>query len=86
MIKNRRYRVRFDYRPGHSTIRAWEYVTAPSKLLALWNAREQRHGCIIADPDCIKETIGIVRDRTQTRDAHIMRAVLDADREEADKS
>lgn len=63
-IKCRKYRVRFDYRTNADrrlpTI-AWEYVTAPTRLLALWAAREQRHGCIIADPDCIKETIGIVR-------------------------
>jgi hypothetical protein len=28
-------------------------------MLALWNAREQRHGCMIADPDCTRESISV---------------------------
>ncbi len=65
--RNRRWRVRFQYRDGHQVIRADEYVYAPTKLLALWNGREQRHGCMIADPDCIKETISIVREKANAR-------------------
>jgi hypothetical protein len=57
----RTYKVTFEYRPGHNVIRAVEYVIAPTKQLALWNAREQRHGCIIADPDCISEKVSLQR-------------------------
>lgn len=58
---NRRWKVTFHYRPGHSTIRADEYVYAPTRMLAIWNAREQRHGCMIYDPDCEREAVSVCR-------------------------
>jgi hypothetical protein len=54
-IRVNRWKVTFEYRNGHNPIRVIEWVHAPTKLLALWTAREQRHGCMIADPDCIHE-------------------------------
>ena len=59
---SRRWRVTFKYREGHRVIKAAEWVYAPTKQLALWAAREQRHGCIIADPDVVQETISLARD------------------------
>ncbi len=59
--KVRRWRVTFKYRDGHRVIKAAEWVNAPTRMLALWAAREQRHGCMIFDPDVVKETISLVR-------------------------
>lgn len=60
-IQTRWYKVTFEYRAGHSLALAVEFVRAPTRLLALWNAREQRHGCLIRDPDCISETVRAIR-------------------------
>lgn len=62
-----RWKVTFDYRPGHNPIQACEWVYAPTKLLALWNARDQRHGCHIADPDCIRERVAIANLRRRSK-------------------
>jgi hypothetical protein len=50
-----RWKVTFEYRDGHNPTTATEWVYAPTRMLALWAAREQRHGCMIGDPDCVRE-------------------------------
>ena len=57
----RTWKVTFTYNETSTLRQASEYVLAPTKLLALWAGREQRHGCMIHDPDCIKETVSLVR-------------------------
>jgi hypothetical protein len=57
-IINRTWRVTFTERAfGNQDI---VYVNAPTKLLALWTAREFFYGCSIRHPD-YAEKIGLVR-------------------------
>jgi len=57
---NRKWKVTFHYGDCIAT----QWVTGPTKLLALWNAREQQYGhWIISDPKCTKETVSVVRSK-----------------------
>ena len=63
-IINRTWRVTFKSADGQQ----WERVTtiAPTKRLALWNAREHAFGCFMIKPAWIaKETVGLIRERSQ---------------------
>ena len=63
----RTWKATFEYRPGHSVIRAVQYVIAPNKRFAIWNTREQRHGCILSDPDRVSVTVAVHRQRNMCR-------------------
>lgn len=57
------WKVTFHYDPPLNwQLRHSEWVYAPTKKLALWNARERAHAVwMIPHPKCVKETVSICR-------------------------
>ena len=60
----KRWKVTFYYPLTTAT----EYVDAPTRLFAIWAAREQRHGCTLYDHDCIRESASVLRNVDRRRE------------------